>query len=166
MDSCFGCFRGNRLQQDRGSPSLKNQDTCLDVCWILAATLSSAITLSLAGARYDRHYYAEFVEVSAWIKSNVGPTVRVATDFPVGFEWQNDRYYYNAQLVSWAEQSGTPADKAITSFARRYNISLFMVQNDFAQSYGFAKDPNLTLMKKFPHWIIYSYHCLNCTETS
>ena len=105
------------------------------------------------------------MEIAAWIKTNASPTVRVATDFPQAFEWQNDRYYYDTYPIAYAEQMGMPSDEAIASLARQYNITLFMVNVHYASVHGFTKDPDLTLVKQFPDYRIYLYHCLNCTQT-
>ena len=139
----------------------------------LATAFYPAVTLSLAVSHAANRQFAggaeELVEISAWIKANTSGTEGVATDFQPAFNWQSDRYYYSCNTgvipIPYLEQTGITADKAITTFARQYNITLFVVSLSFAQRYGFTKDPDLTLVKQFPDYRIYSYHPLNYTQT-
>jgi hypothetical protein len=138
----------------------------------LTATFYSTMTFSLQVAQTGNRYYGgpdEFMEIAAWVKANTRPTDRVAADFGPALDWQNDRFYYDALPIAYAEQTGVPVDNMIRSLAYRYNITYFVFATCLPPPHcnmtGFARDPDLTLVKQFPDCHIYLYHCLNCTQT-
>ena len=119
----------------------------------LAAAFASAITFSLAVTQITNRYFGapgQFTEISAWLKTNISPSVRVATDWPSQFGCQNDRYYYDTWPIRYAVLHGIPANQAIASFARQHNITYFLVRNDYAKEYGFTKDPDSEACEAVP----------------
>lgn len=132
----------------------------------LTATFYPLITNSAIGAQNQEGSYGsveEFLAISHWIVTNTNSSTIGATDIPTALSYQTDRSYYGmGYIVGAAEGRGVTVD----SFLSIINAQLVVTSTGNAQALGFTTDPNLTLVKQFPDFNIYLYHCLNCTQSS
>lgn len=130
----------------------------------LTATLYPAVTYNITAANSQVLQYGsvdEFMSVSNWIVANTSSTTRGATDIPTALAYQTDRSYFGMEyIVGAAQNQGVTVDQFLSTI----NVTLIVVTTGTGQTLGFQNDPNLTLVKQFPNFDIYLYHCLNCTQ--
>jgi 4-amino-4-deoxy-L-arabinose transferase-like glycosyltransferase len=130
----------------------------------LTASFYPAVNNSLADARYmEASYgsYDEFMTVAAWVVANTNRTTIGATDIPTALSFQTDRDFYSLEyLTNAAQDRGMTVDQLMSDVGVKFII--LTIVSDYAQN--LAHDPNVSLVKRSPTYLIYMFNCLNCAK--
>ena len=135
----------------------------LVVLW-LTASFYPAVNNSLSDARQmEAGYgsYGEFVAVASWVVANTNRTTIGATDIPTALSFQTDRNYYSLEyLINTAQDRRMTVDQLMSEVG----VKFVVVRTISGYAQNFTHDPNNTLVKRFPTYLVYMFNCLNCTK--